>query len=55
MVWPDGVVYNSDGWMYTGAAQLPLVGPLQKDGVARNKPPYLVYRFRPEAAGRPGS
>ena len=55
MVWPDGVVYVSDGWMYTGAAQLPLVGPLQKDGVARNKPPYLIYRFRPEAAGRPGS
>jgi sugar lactone lactonase YvrE len=55
MVWPDGVVYVSDGWMYTGAAQLPLVGPLQKDGVARNKPPYLIYRFRPEAPGRPGS
>jgi sugar lactone lactonase YvrE len=55
MVWPDGVVYVSDGWMYTGAAQLPLVGPLQKDGVARNKPPYLIYRFRPEAPGKPGS
>ncbi len=55
MVWPDGVVYVSDGWMYTGAAQLPLVGPLQKDGVARNKPPYLIYRFRPEAPGTPGS
>ena len=24
MVWPDGVTYNSDGFMYTGAAQLPL-------------------------------
>lgn len=55
MVWPDGVVYVSDGYMVTGAAQLPLVGPLQKDGVARNGPPYLIYRFRPEAPGRPGS
>ena len=55
MVWPDGVVYVSDGWMVTGAAQLPLVGPLQKDGVARNKPPYLIYRFRPEAPGKPGA
>ena len=55
MVWPDGVVYVSDGWMVTGAAQLPLVGALQKDGVARNKAPYLIYRFRPEAAGTPGS
>ncbi|MGK3993734.1 hypothetical protein [Sorangium sp. So ce1024] len=54
MVWPDGVTYNSDGFMYTGAAQLSLTGALQADGVARNKAPYLVYRFKPLAPGTPG-
>ncbi|WP_438008226.1 hypothetical protein WME89_05655 [Sorangium sp. So ce321] len=39
MVWPDGVTYNSDGAMYTGAAQLPLTSALQADGVAKNEPP----------------
>jgi sugar lactone lactonase YvrE len=54
MSWPDGVTYNSDGHMYSGAAQLPLTGGLQADGVAKNKAPYLVYRFKPLAAGTPG-
>lgn len=54
MVWPDGVTYNRDGYMYSGAAQLTLTGALQADGVAKNKPPYLVYRFRPQAPGMPG-
>ena len=54
MVWPDGVTYNSDGFMYSGAAQLPLTSALQADGVGKNKAPYLVYRFRPEAPGTPG-
>jgi sugar lactone lactonase YvrE len=54
MSWPDGVTYNSDGYMYTGAAQLPLTNVLQSDGVARNKAPYLIYRFKPLAPGTPG-
>lgn len=54
MVWPDGVTYNSDGDRYSGAAQLPLTSVLQADGVGKNKAPYLVYRFRPEAAATPG-
>ncbi|WP_437954350.1 L-dopachrome tautomerase-related protein [Sorangium sp. So ce119] len=54
MVWPDGVTFNSDGAMYTGAAQLSLTSALQADGVARNKAPYLVYRFKPLAPGAPG-
>ena len=54
MVWPDGVTFNSDGYMYTGAAQLPLTSVLQSDGVAKNKAPYLVYRFKPKAPGTPG-
>ena len=54
MVWPDGVTFNSDGYMYTSAAQLTLTNVLQADGVGKNKPPYLVYRFRPLAPGTPG-
>ena len=54
MSWPDGVTFNSDGYMYTGAAQLPLTAALQADGVGKNKAPYLVYRFRPLAPGTPG-
>jgi sugar lactone lactonase YvrE len=54
MVWPDGVTFNSDGYMYTGAAQLTLTNVLQADGVGKNKAPYLVYRFRPLAPGIPG-
>lgn len=53
MVWPDGVTYGPDGYMYTGAAQLPLSAALN-DGKAENKPPYLVYRFRPLAPGTVG-
>ncbi|MBK6863942.1 MAG: hypothetical protein IPG91_10350 [Ideonella sp.] len=53
MVWPDGVTYSPDGYMYSGAAQLPLSAPLN-DGKAENKAPYLVYRFRPVAPGMPG-
>jgi len=54
MVWPDGVTYNGDGHMYSGAAQLTLTSVLQADGVGKNKAPYLVYRFRPEAPGTAG-
>lgn len=53
MVWPDGVIYAPDGYMYTGAAQLPMAAPLN-DGRPDNKPPYLVYRFRPLAPGITG-
>jgi sugar lactone lactonase YvrE len=53
MSWPDGVIYAQDGFMYTGAAQLPQAAPLN-GGKAENKPPYLVYRFKPLAPGIPG-
>jgi len=59
MIWPDGVTYISDGFMYSGAAQLIQTGTFQDNatpkGTANNKPPYRIYRFRPEAAGTPGS
>ncbi|WCM92312.1 major royal jelly family protein [Acidovorax sp. NCPPB 2350] len=53
MVWPDGVVYAQDGYLYTGAAQLPLAAPLN-GGKAENAPPYLLYRIKPLAPGIPG-
>ena len=59
MVWPDGVTFNTDGYMYSGAAQLIQTAVFQSNatpqGTATNKPPYRIYRFRPEAAGTPGS
>jgi len=59
MIWPDGVTYISDGFMYSGAAQLIQTGVFQSNatpsGTANNAPPYRIYRFRPEAAGTPGS
>ena len=59
MIWPDGVTYNSDGFMYSGAAQLIQTETFQSNatpsGKANNGPPYRIYRFRPEAAGTPGS
>jgi len=59
MIWPDGVTYISDGFMYSGAAQLIQTGVFQSNAVpkgsANNAPPYRIYRFRPEAPGTPGS
>ena len=59
MVWPDGVTYISDGFMYTGAAQLIQTALFQSSatpsGQASNAPPYRIYRFRPQAPGNPGS
>ena len=59
LIWPDGVTYNADGFMYSGAAQLILTGTFQSNatpqGTAKNGAPYRIYRFRPETAGTPGS
>jgi len=59
MIWPDGVTYNSDGYMYSGAAQLIQTGAFQSNatpaGTANNAAPYRIFRFKPEAAGTPGS
>ena len=57
MIWPDGVTYISDGFMYSGAAQLIQTGAFQSNatpsGTANNAPPYRIYRFRPEAREHP--
>ncbi|MPY24546.1 L-dopachrome tautomerase-related protein [Shewanella sp. YLB-07] len=50
MVWPDGVSIGPDGYMYTGAAQLPLSAPFN-DGKAQNTAPYSIFRFKPLAEG----
>ena len=59
MIWPDGVSFNTDGFMYTGAAQLIQTAAFQNNatpaGQADNGAPYRIYRFRPEAPGTPGS
>jgi hypothetical protein len=59
MVWPDGVTFISDGFMYSGAAQLIQTGAFQSNatpsGTANNAAPYRIFRFRPEAPGTPGS
>ncbi|NRD31567.1 hypothetical protein HQQ92_07165 [Shewanella sp. DC2-4] len=41
MVWPDGVSYGKQGYLYSGAAQLPLSAPLN-NGKAENSPPYYI-------------
>lgn len=53
LIWPDGVSFSPDGWMYVSAAQLSEV-PLFNDGKALQKPPYFVFRFKPLAQGQLG-
>lgn len=53
LIWPDGVSFSPDGWMYVSAAQLSEV-PIFNDGNALQKPPYHFFRFRPIAPGRLG-
>lgn len=50
MVWPDGVSYNKDGYMYVSAAQLPL-GEVFNDGVDKTTKPFYIFRFKPVAKG----
>ena len=53
MIWPDGVSYSPDGYMYVSAAQVSEAEQFN-EGQARNKAPYLLYRFKPLAPGRIG-
>ena len=50
MVWPDGISYSPDGYMYVSASQVSAAAMFH-DGKAENKTPYLIYRFKPLAAG----
>jgi sugar lactone lactonase YvrE len=51
--WPDGVSYSPDGYMYFSDSQI-AKAPLCNDGKSLNKPPYLLFRFKPLAHGRVG-
>jgi len=51
--WPDGVSYSPDGNMYVSDSQLDK-SPLCNQGKSLNKPPYLLFRFKPLAPGRVG-
>ena len=50
MVWPDGVTAAPDGYMYVSASQISAAA-MFNDGKAKNKAPYLIYRFKPIAPG----
>jgi sugar lactone lactonase YvrE len=50
MVWPDGISYSLDGYMYVSASQVSAAA-LFHNGQAENKLPYLIYRFKPLAPG----
>jgi len=50
MVWPDGITSSPDGYMYVSASQVSAAAMFH-DGAAKNKTPYLIYRFRPLASG----
>jgi hypothetical protein len=50
MVWPDGITASPDGYMYVSASQVSAAAMFH-GGKAENKTPYLIYRFKPEAAG----
>lgn len=54
LIWPDGVSYSPDGWMYASAAQLS-EAPVFNDGKALQKSPYYIFRFKPLAPGRLGN
>ncbi len=50
MVWPDGITASPDGYMYVSASQVSAAAMFH-GGKAENKAPYLIYRFKPLAAG----
>lgn len=51
--WPDGLSYSPDGFMYVSDSQIDK-SPLCNSGKSLNKPPYLLFRFKPLAPGRVG-
>jgi hypothetical protein len=50
MVWPDGISYSPDGYMYVSASQVSAAAMFH-GGKAEKKTPYLIYRFKSLAAG----
>lgn len=50
MLWPDGLSYNNDGYMYVSAAQVYL-GAHFNMGVDKTKKPFYIFRFKPQDEG----
>lgn len=50
MVWSDGITASADGYMYVSASQISAAAMFH-GGKGENKAPYLIYRFKPLAAG----
>lgn len=50
MVWPDGISYSPDGYMYVSASQVSAAAMFH-GGAAQNGTPYLIFRFKPPAPG----
>lgn len=50
LIWPDGVTYSRDGYMYTSAAQLTLA-KIFNDGKEGTTKPYYIFRFKPLKKG----
>jgi len=53
LIWPDGVSYAPDGYMYVSAAQVWRAAGFN-DGKGTNKAPYYIFRFKPLVPGRLG-
>ena len=53
LIWPDGVSYAPDGYMYVSAAQISLAA-LFSGGNGLNEAPYHIFRFKPLSPGRLG-
>ena len=50
MLWPDGISYNKDGYMYVSAAQVHL-GTVFNNAENKTSAPFYIFRFKPVAEG----
>ncbi|MCK5834840.1 MAG: hypothetical protein KAG98_03800, partial [Lentisphaeria bacterium] len=50
MVWPDGVSYNKDGYMYISASQISKASVFN-NGKDFTTKPFQIFRFKPKASG----
>ena len=53
LLWPDGLAFSPDGWLYATVNQLNL-HPALNGGVDGSNPPYYLVRVRPLSSGAVG-
>lgn len=53
LLWPDGLAFGPNGWLYATVNQLNL-HPALNSGVDGGQPPYYLVRVRPAAPGQVG-